>query len=75
MVGFIFLVETLTNHENLTQVRIREFILGNELIKYLRKCDNFLITRHASLYWVLKIIQGKTGHQQTLNKRFNSLAS
>ena len=58
-----------------TQVRIRECILGNELIKYLHKCDNFLISRHAILYWVLKIIQGKVGLQNTPKKRFYSLAS
>ena len=28
----------------------------------------------ASLYWVLKIIVGKAGHQNTLNKRFNELS-
>ena len=53
-----------------TQVRIRECILGNELIKYLRKCDNFLISRHASLYWVLKIIHGKAGHQKHSEQTF-----
>ena len=55
-----------------TQVRIREFILGNELIKYLRKCDsNFLISR--------QIILGIKNHPRegwssipALNKRFNT---
>ena len=50
-----------------TEVRIREFILGSANV--------IILLLVASLYWVLKSIQGKAGHQNTLNKRFSSLAN
>ena len=50
-----------------TEVRIREIILGSTNV--------IIFLLDASLYWVLKIIQGKAGLQNTLKKRFYSLAS